>query len=174
MMPSIATKFQYVNSPFLFFFSLTTCFGPYGPSSGEMYTIRCFQALFLLQRIRCTYTTWLIDVICLYRYFDPWVLPTVAMKHSVFCIVTPCNLNAEMVKLVNFIANISYRISYIHYEYFHRSRLHTRWSLGPYSIERSEISSCLFHVPRKTICLFHSKALTTELSVLSSQGWTRN
>jgi hypothetical protein len=36
MMPSIATKFQYVNS-FLFSFSLATCFGPYGPSSGEIY-----------------------------------------------------------------------------------------------------------------------------------------
>jgi hypothetical protein len=36
MMPSIATKFQYVNS-LLFSFSLTTCFGPYGPSSGEIY-----------------------------------------------------------------------------------------------------------------------------------------
>jgi hypothetical protein len=30
MTPSIATKFQYVNSPFIFL--LTTCFGPYGPS----------------------------------------------------------------------------------------------------------------------------------------------
>jgi hypothetical protein len=36
MMPSIATKFQYVNS-LLFSFSLTTCFDPYGPSSGEIY-----------------------------------------------------------------------------------------------------------------------------------------
>jgi hypothetical protein len=36
MMPSITTKFQYVNS-FLFSFFLTTCFGPYGPSSGEIY-----------------------------------------------------------------------------------------------------------------------------------------
>jgi hypothetical protein len=36
MMPSIATKFQYVNS-FLFSFLLTTCFGPYGSSSGEIY-----------------------------------------------------------------------------------------------------------------------------------------
>jgi hypothetical protein len=36
MMPSIATKFQYVNS-YLFSFSLTTCFGPYGPSSGGIY-----------------------------------------------------------------------------------------------------------------------------------------
>jgi hypothetical protein len=34
MTPSIATKFQYINS-LLFSFSLTTCFGPYGPSSGE-------------------------------------------------------------------------------------------------------------------------------------------
>jgi hypothetical protein len=34
MVPSIATKFQYINS-LLFSFSLTTCFGPYGPSSGE-------------------------------------------------------------------------------------------------------------------------------------------
>jgi hypothetical protein len=37
MTPSIATKFQYVNSPFYFSFLLTTCFGPYGPSSGEIY-----------------------------------------------------------------------------------------------------------------------------------------
>jgi hypothetical protein len=35
MTPSIATKFQYVNSSFIFL--LTTCFGPYGPSSGEIY-----------------------------------------------------------------------------------------------------------------------------------------
>jgi hypothetical protein len=35
MTPSIATKFQYVNS-LLFSFSLTACFGPYGPSSGEI------------------------------------------------------------------------------------------------------------------------------------------
>jgi hypothetical protein len=36
MTPSIATKFQYVNS-LLFSVSLTTCFGPYGPSSGGIY-----------------------------------------------------------------------------------------------------------------------------------------
>jgi hypothetical protein len=36
MTPSIATKFQYVNS-LLFSLSLTTCFGPYGPSSVEIY-----------------------------------------------------------------------------------------------------------------------------------------
>jgi hypothetical protein len=36
MAPSIATKFQYINLPLLSF-SLTTCFGPYGPSSGEIY-----------------------------------------------------------------------------------------------------------------------------------------
>jgi hypothetical protein len=51
MTPSIATKFQYVNSPFFIFsFLLTTCFGPYGPSSGEIYNW-CLQGLFLLQRI---------------------------------------------------------------------------------------------------------------------------
>jgi hypothetical protein len=58
MIPSIATKFQYVNS-FLFSFSLTTYFGPYGPSSGEIY-----NGLFLIQRIRCTYVTWCRDVTC--------------------------------------------------------------------------------------------------------------
>jgi hypothetical protein len=36
MTPSIATKFQYINS-LLFSFLLTTCFGPYGSSSGEIY-----------------------------------------------------------------------------------------------------------------------------------------
>jgi hypothetical protein len=36
MTPSIATKFQYLNS-LLFSFSLTTCFGPYRPSSWEIY-----------------------------------------------------------------------------------------------------------------------------------------
>jgi hypothetical protein len=35
MMPSIATMFQYFNS-FLFLFFLTTCFGPYRPSSREI------------------------------------------------------------------------------------------------------------------------------------------
>jgi hypothetical protein len=34
MTPSIATKFQYINS-LLFPFLLTTRFGPYGPSSSE-------------------------------------------------------------------------------------------------------------------------------------------
>jgi hypothetical protein len=36
MRPSIATKFQYINS-LLFSFSLATCFGPYGPPSGKIY-----------------------------------------------------------------------------------------------------------------------------------------
>jgi hypothetical protein len=36
MMPSIVTKFQYVNFPFLFPFS-SLCFAPYTPSSGEIY-----------------------------------------------------------------------------------------------------------------------------------------
>jgi hypothetical protein len=56
-MPSIATKFQYVNSPF-YFFLLTICFGPYRHLQVS-YTIDV-QGLFLLQRIRCTYTTWRI------------------------------------------------------------------------------------------------------------------
>jgi hypothetical protein len=37
VIPSIATKFQYITPPFFYFPSLTTCFGPYGPSSGEIY-----------------------------------------------------------------------------------------------------------------------------------------
>jgi hypothetical protein len=38
VMTSIATKFQYVNSPLFYFsFLLTICFGPYGPSSSEIY-----------------------------------------------------------------------------------------------------------------------------------------
>jgi hypothetical protein len=36
MTPSISTKFQYINS-LLLSFLLTTCFGPYGLSSGEIY-----------------------------------------------------------------------------------------------------------------------------------------
>jgi hypothetical protein len=36
MPPSIATEYLYINS-FYFSFILTTCFGPYGPSSGEIY-----------------------------------------------------------------------------------------------------------------------------------------
>jgi hypothetical protein len=35
-----------------YFPSINTCFGPYGPSSGETY-----NGLFLIQRIRCTYAT---------------------------------------------------------------------------------------------------------------------
>jgi hypothetical protein len=67
MMPSIATKFQYINSP-LYFFPLTTCFGPYRPSSGGIYNW-CLQGLFLLQRIRCTYTTWRMSMV-----HSPWIL----------------------------------------------------------------------------------------------------
>jgi hypothetical protein len=61
MTPSIATKFQYVNSP-LFSFSLTTYFGPYGPSSGEI-QLDIWRTI-LIQRIRCTYAIWYSDVIC--------------------------------------------------------------------------------------------------------------
>jgi hypothetical protein len=43
---------------FLFSFSLTTCFGPYGPTSGEIH-----KRLFLLQRIRCTYISVLRPVV---------------------------------------------------------------------------------------------------------------
>jgi hypothetical protein len=58
MMPSIATKFQYVNSPFFIFPSHSLhVLAPTGHPQVR-YTIRCFQGLFLLQRIRCTYTTW--------------------------------------------------------------------------------------------------------------------
>jgi hypothetical protein len=45
MMPSIATKFQYVNS-LLFSLSLTTCFGPYGPSSDEIYNEIFLRTIF--------------------------------------------------------------------------------------------------------------------------------
>jgi hypothetical protein len=71
MTPSIATKFQYVNSPFYFSSHSLHISAPTGHPQVR-YTIRCFQGLFLLQRIRCTYTTWRINVVCLYRYFDPW------------------------------------------------------------------------------------------------------
>jgi hypothetical protein len=52
MTPSIATKFQYVNSPF-YFNSLHV-----SATTGHLqvrYTIRYFNRLFLTQRIRCTY-----------------------------------------------------------------------------------------------------------------------
>jgi hypothetical protein len=70
MTPSITTKFQYANSPFLFF-SHSLHVSALTGHPQVRYTVRCFQGLFLLQRIRCTYTIWRIDVICLYRYFDP-------------------------------------------------------------------------------------------------------
>jgi hypothetical protein len=50
-------------------------------------TIRCFQGLFLLQRICCKYTTWHIDVICLYRNFDPWS-PIYVIKLSIKVVKT--------------------------------------------------------------------------------------
>jgi hypothetical protein len=52
---------QSFNTLTRFYFpSLTTCFGPYGPSSGEIY-----NGLFLIKRIRCTYATWCRDVTCI-------------------------------------------------------------------------------------------------------------
>jgi hypothetical protein len=51
---------QSFNTSTRFYFpSLTTCFGPYRPSSGEIY-----NGLFLIQWIRCTYATWCRDVTC--------------------------------------------------------------------------------------------------------------
>jgi hypothetical protein len=75
MTPSIATEIQYVNSPFFTFLLTHYMFRPPRDHPQLRYTIRCFKCflgLFLIQRIRCTYTTWRIDVICLYRYFDAW------------------------------------------------------------------------------------------------------
>jgi hypothetical protein len=56
---SYDTVKQTFNTSTLLFFSflLTTCFGPYRPSSGEIYNW-CLQGLFPLPRIGCTYTTW--------------------------------------------------------------------------------------------------------------------
>jgi hypothetical protein len=65
MMPSIGTKFQYVNCPFFIFPSyLLHVSAPTGHPQAR-YTIRCFQGLFFLQRIRCTYTTWCMPILVL-------------------------------------------------------------------------------------------------------------
>jgi hypothetical protein len=74
MTPSIATKFQYVNYLFLFF-PLTTCFGPYRPSSGENIQLPLYEdySYYHGSAVRTQ-----LDV-CL-RYFDPWI--------SVTCILT--------------------------------------------------------------------------------------
>jgi hypothetical protein len=57
MMPSIATKFQYVNSPFFIFSCRSLHVSAPTGHPQVRYTIRCFQGLFLLQRIHSTYTT---------------------------------------------------------------------------------------------------------------------
>jgi hypothetical protein len=62
MTPSIATKFQYVNSPFLLFPSHSLHVSAPTGHPQVRYTIRCLQGLFLLQRIRCTYTTWHMSI----------------------------------------------------------------------------------------------------------------
>jgi hypothetical protein len=46
------------------FYSYSLHVSSYGPSSGEIYNW-CFQGLFLLQRIRCTYTTWRMSILVL-------------------------------------------------------------------------------------------------------------
>jgi hypothetical protein len=75
-------SFNMSTPPFFLFFRVTRdIFRPPTGRPQVRYTIRCFQGLFLLQRIRCTYTTWRIDVICLYRYFDPWSPIHVIMLH---------------------------------------------------------------------------------------------
>jgi hypothetical protein len=82
MMPLIATKFQYVNSPFLFFFPLTTCFGPYRPSSGENIQLMLYKDYFYYHG-SAVHTE--LDV-CL-RYFDPWS-PIHVIRHSIYDIKT--------------------------------------------------------------------------------------
>jgi hypothetical protein len=51
MMPSITTKFQYVNSPFFIFPSCSLHVSAPMDHPQVRYTIRCFQGLFFLQRI---------------------------------------------------------------------------------------------------------------------------
>jgi hypothetical protein len=63
MMPSITTKFQYVNSPLFIFPSYSLHVSAPTGHPQVRFTIRCFQWLFLLQRIRCTYTTWRMPIL---------------------------------------------------------------------------------------------------------------
>jgi hypothetical protein len=65
MVPSIATKFQYVNSPFFIFPSYSLHVSAPTGHPQVRYTISFFQGLFLLQRIRCTYTTWRMPILVL-------------------------------------------------------------------------------------------------------------
>jgi hypothetical protein len=65
MMPSIATKFQYVSSPFFIFPSYSLHVSAPMGHPQVRYTIRCFRGLFLIQRIRCTYTTWHMPILVL-------------------------------------------------------------------------------------------------------------
>jgi hypothetical protein len=63
MTPSIATKFQYVNSLlFSLFYSLHVS-APTGHPQVR-YTIRYLKNYFLIQQIRCTYAIWYRHVIC--------------------------------------------------------------------------------------------------------------
>jgi hypothetical protein len=64
------------HSPFFIFLHSLHVSAPMGHLQVR-YTIRCFYGLFLLQRIRWTYTTWRIDIICINRYFDSWSLNTI-------------------------------------------------------------------------------------------------
>jgi hypothetical protein len=63
MMPSIATKFQYVNS-LLFFFSLTICFCPYGLSSGEIYNMIFLMDYFYYNGSVARNAIWCRNVTC--------------------------------------------------------------------------------------------------------------
>jgi hypothetical protein len=78
MTPSVVTKFQYILTPFIFPFLLSTCFGPYGPSSSEKYN---YLFLFLKDYFNttdplhaCNSIIISKDVICRHRFLKLIVL----------------------------------------------------------------------------------------------------
>jgi hypothetical protein len=54
-------SFNTSTPPFVYFSFLLHVSAPMGHPQVR-YTIRCYQGLFLLQRIRCTYTTWRMPI----------------------------------------------------------------------------------------------------------------
>jgi hypothetical protein len=67
--PSFATKFQYINSLLISFFT-HYMFRPLRAILRRDIQLVIWRTIFLIQRIRCTYAIWYRDVICRHRYFN--------------------------------------------------------------------------------------------------------
>jgi hypothetical protein len=104
MMPSIATKFQYVNSFLFSSFSLHVS-APTGHLQVR-YTIGYFNGLFLIQRIRCTY----VIETAVKKFDDPFIFDSQRNDKRIvhcFCVIQHLELFSSNMRYATWAGHVA-------------------------------------------------------------------